>query len=468
MAIPKALVSRQMIKQMDGIKSIRTTLQPANSSGVQSFSANSNNKIIFQIPQYPNAFINTKRSYIRFKVKSGSADDNLHDGCPIFRRMVLKNTRTTLEDIDNYDVLCKIMEDFKTTEETKTLSYTHKVQKGLENATFEKQKAKEQALLNSDGQNVVHELHSGILGHYQEYLVPVHSLSAQSGYAMQLELYLNDNNKVFYKTTSTSNGAAPPVYTQNASGSYTVSDVAFELELVELPTNVLADINRELASGGEIPLPFKTWRNQTVALSGSGTKHQMLLQESAINVENILTVIKNQSHSAIVSAGTTLSTNEIRSSVNDPNSFYGGRYERSGATSTATTNYLKKYSIRYGSTYYPSSPVDLDCDSVLALENLLSTMDMNDENRPIITEIDPDTGVARYESTDFIIGHSFKTTKDPLMNGLNSGSTGAPLEITFEFNGNPNATSAKEVQAFIQQTNTLFVKANGLSSVTQG
>lgn len=460
MAIPKALISRQMIKQMDGIKSIRTTLQPSNSSGVQSFSANSNNKVIIQIPQYPNSFINTKRSYIRFKVKSGSADDNLHDGCPIFRRMVLKNTRTTLEDIDNYDVLCKIMENFKTTEETKALSYSHKVQKGLDNSTFEKQKNLEQPLLDSTGLNVVHELHSGILGNHQEYLVPVHSLNAQSGFAMQLELYLNDNNKVFYNTKAATNN-------QIGVSSYTITDVAFELELVELPPNVLSDINAELANGGEIPLPFKTWRNQTVALSGSGTKHQILLQESAINVENVLTVIKNQSHSLMTSttAADALSVEEMRSSVNDPNAFYGGRYLRDASGVTVTNNYLKKYSIRYGSTYFPSAPVDLDTDSVLALENLLSTMDVNDEKRPIITEIDPDTGVAKYESTDFIIGHSFKTTKDPLMNGLNSGSTGAPLEITFEFN---NGHNGKEVQAFIQQTNTLFIKSNGISSVTQG
>jgi len=110
MAIPKGLVSREMLTQMSGIKSSRTSLTPTNSSGT--FVPSGNNRVIFQIPSYENSFINTKRSYIHFKLQAtgaNAADAILTPGAPVFRRLLLKNSRgQVLSDIDN-DVLCRLM-----------------------------------------------------------------------------------------------------------------------------------------------------------------------------------------------------------------------------------------------------------------------------------------------------------------------------------------------------------------------
>ena len=79
--------------------------------------------------------------------------------------------------------------------------------------------------------------------------------------------------------------------------------------------------------------------------------------------------------------------------------------------------------------------------------------------------------VNRFEAKDFIIAHSFKTTGDPMENGLNSASTGSPLEINLEWNDTPNIAAtggAKEIQTFIQQSNTLYIKAGGQSSIIKG
>ena len=65
-AIPRGLVSREQMKMIPGIKCVRTNILPANSSGNYSWSASSNNRITFQIPQFPNSYVNTKRSFIRF------------------------------------------------------------------------------------------------------------------------------------------------------------------------------------------------------------------------------------------------------------------------------------------------------------------------------------------------------------------------------------------------------------------
>ena len=65
-AIPRGLVSRDMIKALPGIKSLRTSILPANSSGNHSYTSTASNKITIQVPSFPNSFINTKRSFLRF------------------------------------------------------------------------------------------------------------------------------------------------------------------------------------------------------------------------------------------------------------------------------------------------------------------------------------------------------------------------------------------------------------------
>ena len=73
-AIPKGLVSRESLKVMSGIKSVRTNVLPSNSSGNFSFSATGNNKIVLQIPSFPNSFVNTSRSFLRFTLTTSHAD----------------------------------------------------------------------------------------------------------------------------------------------------------------------------------------------------------------------------------------------------------------------------------------------------------------------------------------------------------------------------------------------------------
>ena len=113
-AIPRGLVSREMMKMIPGIKCVRTNVLPANSSGNYSWSASSNNRITFQVPQFPNSYVNTKRSFIRFLLKT-SSNGVLVPQANVFRRMLLKSSRgQVLEDIDNYDTLCRIFQNMKT------------------------------------------------------------------------------------------------------------------------------------------------------------------------------------------------------------------------------------------------------------------------------------------------------------------------------------------------------------------
>ena len=161
-----------MMKMIPGIKCVRTNILPANSSGNYSWSASSNNRITFQIPQFPNSYINTKRSFIRFLLKT-SSNGVLVPQANVFRRMLLKSSRgQVLEDIDNYDTLCRIFQNMKSEATLKGEAFSSKdiravdVAKNFGNMT------------NATGQNVRHHLMSGILGDHQEFLVPISALAA--------------------------------------------------------------------------------------------------------------------------------------------------------------------------------------------------------------------------------------------------------------------------------------------------
>jgi hypothetical protein len=275
-------------------------------------------------------------------------------------------------------------------------------------------------------------------------------------YAFVIELFLNDSSKVVASKSA-------------LECTYQLTDVTYECELVEVSDAIMSDLNSELLSGNEIPLPYKSFRAHSTGLSGSGTKHLINIAESAINLEAIYSVVQKQSAVAIKSVDTALKSRDLVN--NDPHAFFGGRYTISSAnTVVGTTNFVKKFNWRYGSTYYPSAPIDLDKDSTLALETALHVFDVKDT--PFISNCDEQTVggfVSRFETSSFMLCHNFKTTSDKMDNGLNSSSSGAPLQLSVEFASDPNAGGIdKEIVTFIQQSNTLYIKQGGASSIISG
>ena len=71
---------------------------------------------------------------------------------------------------------------------------------------------------------------------------------AAFGYAFQLELFFNEDVKVMGSTDT------------NAA-TYSLEEVSFDVELVEVSDAVMADINSRLANGAKIRLPYKSWRS---------------------------------------------------------------------------------------------------------------------------------------------------------------------------------------------------------------
>jgi len=360
--------------------------------------------------------------------------------------MLLKSSRgQVLEDIDNYDLLCRIQQNLKSEATLKGEAFSSKdiravdVAKNFGNMT------------NATGQNMRHHLQSGILGDHQEFLIPVSSMVASSGFAFQLELFLNDDAKVVGSTNT-------------SPASYSLEEVSYDMELVEVSDAIMADINSELSSGSQIPLPYKSWRSHNTALSGAGTQHKVDIAESAINAEKIYSVVVPQSWTQKQSVDAT----KYLGTDYDPYTFYGGRKKLSASGAfTSPTDYVTKYNWRYGSTYYPSAPIELNQDSTVALETTLSTFDLKNNELPFMTaqETDGSGATNRFESRDFILAHNFNKTPEKMRAGLNLANSGAPVSLSLHFNSNPNASVAKAIQTFIESSNTLYIKPDGASSL---
>jgi len=281
-------------------------------------------------------------------------------------------------------------------------------------------------------------------------------MAASSGAAFTLELWLSDVETVFPFST---NGTV--------TTSYKLEEVSYDMELVEVTPEIMTDINTEMSQGAQIPLPYKSWRQYSQVM-GSGSEFKANISESAINVNAIYSVIMNQN------AGSSIKTNiddVAKQKINDPFNFTRGRYklESGGADAltiaAVTPPFVKRYSYRYGSVYYPLAPVDLDVDSTVALENIVAGFELEDK-MPIITEqVKLSTGgyVPRYESTDFMICQNFKVTNDPILSGLNAGSTGSPIELNVSFGGSPVANL--EFISFVESTNVLYISKGGASSM---
>ena len=367
-ALPKGLVSKEQLKMMGGIKTSRTNLLPSNTSGA--FNPKGANRIIFQIPSFPNSFINTKRSYIRFKITSEGNDAALAGGtmCP-FKRMMLKSGRgQVLEDIDQYDTLCRIMGNLKTKSTIQSKKTTHKdsrVELGEESY--------------KTGKNVIHELNSGVLGNHQEFLIPVSAMAASSGAAFTLELWLADVESVF-----------PFSKDANVATTYKLEEVSYDVELVEVTPEIMTDINTELSQGAQIPLPYKSWRQYSQVM-GSGTEFKSNISESAINVNAIYSVIRKQNAGTAITPSVSDIEKQI---VNDPYAFVGGRTTLESITANTLTvsstipSFVKRYSYRYGSVYYPLAPVDLIGDSTIALENVVAGFELDDKCLSFLSKFD--------------------------------------------------------------------------------
>lgn len=442
-AIPQQLI---YLPKVSGVKSIKNEvieIYPVNASVTSEFSFSGNNIISFNFPAYKDGFFNPTRSMFRFTARTATgATWQFANGVPIINRMVLRSGNgQILEDIQDYSVLQRLLSNFEDKCEIEAKAYLTGDYRGTSGG---KSLANNQTSLSTNekngGQTFLHPLLSGLLGKYQEHYVPVGLFHASGGYAFNLELYLED----------------PKICMINAhtSGvpSYTLSNVVFQSEIVTLPSEVSDRISKSINNNETIPVPFTTYRLHKAHVAQTSTSVDVNISESAHDLEAVYTVLRPQVFSVIHDATSYLDLDNL--------SFHG----------SVGTNKLKSYQFRYGTEMYPNAAAKMGkSDTKVGLLNALSTLDLLHGRNPLCASMTDDGTVPRSfwdEMNNFTIVQSFKTSRDGFHNGLNSSSTGAPLQLQIEFDS--GVTEALQIESFIKANYTLMVMAGGQTSIVQG
>ena len=444
-ALPRNLVAPPQVSGDDRVKSSSVKILPANANST--YSPTSGNRIVFNVPAYAKAFINPQRSYLSFNIKKTGtqADSRLIDGIPWIDRMTLKAGTVMVEDIQNYALL----ERMESLYETEDHSLSRAWIEGDYSSVLRKYTAGSGALAETilnkaiaeqtAGRNYTKPLLSGVIGKGQQFYVPVHLLSSTGSQALQCEIFLAAADQVVTRNTGVTD-----------SPSYELSEVCLHLEVVELPERALKAFNSAVLSGGMVKLPYKTTRCFQQHVPSGQTHIDFNIVENSKDAEKVMVAMRDQTKAS----GYT--TADVNGATDDAFALRGG--ENSGSV-------ISKYNFRYGTQMFPPAPVEVrdNAGTTPAILHGLASCDMLHRS-PRLCAIDID-GAPVYENNGFFIAQGFKTSDDPLLNGLDTASGGAPVELKLDFSAN-NANLS--MYAFVKSNYSLNIGSTGAVTMTEG
>ena len=444
-ALPRNLVAPPVVSGDDRVKSSSVKILPANANST--YSPTSGNRIVFNIPAYAKAFINPQRTYLSFNIKKTGteADSRLVDGIPWIDRMTLKAGTVMVEDIQNMALLERMEALYEPSDHAEGRAwlngdYSDVLRKYSDGSGLKAETILDKAIAEQTaGRNYVKPLLSGVIGKGQEFYVPVGMLNASGSQALQMELFLAANDQVVTRNTGVS-----------ASPGYELSEVALHIEVVELPERALKAFNSAILSGGTVKLPYKTTRCFQQHVPSGQTHIDFNIVENSKDAEKVLVAMRPQSK---VSGYTTA---DVNGSTDDAFALRGG--ENSGSV-------ISKYQFRYGTEQFPPAPVEVrdNAGTTPAILHGLASCDMLNRSTRL-TSIDID-GNPVYENNGFFIAQGFKTSNDPIENGLNTAAGGAPIELKLDFSAQNTNLS---MFAFVRSNYHLNIGSTGAVRMTEG
>ena len=424
-----------MVKGVKGVETVRNTLLPVTQAP---FAPDGNNRVIFEIPSLHNAFL-TQRSYFTFTLKTNASSTKFYRGpCVPFSRMVVKAPNgQILEDLNDFHLLSKVKDVFKSKCDLEAEHATTKAPYTLQESMWDAEQTQ-----FASGVPVVMFPQSGLLGQEQQYFIPVNQIASSAGYALHIELHLLPNEDFVFST-----GATAP--------SYSITGMTYETELAQLSNELMRDV----IGSKQIAIPYKYVRSHHNQLHGQQS-YNVRITDAAQNLENTYSII----HKPLALQTSVSSSNEHHSNY-EPTTFYGGRGTWEGDEIGGADDDLTKYVFKYGTKFFPNAPVELDGrDKQLALQSAISQLGLRNPvcSQPLYGTNNMDTN---WNVRDFVLVNSFKTTGDRVENGINTAATSAPVEIDLTF---AQATQNKQLITFVEQANTLYIKNDGISSMVKG
>lgn len=413
-ALPRNLVPMPKQRQVAGIKSQTIELSPTNGSFQTSYSPLE--RVIFQIPAYPNGFLDTSKSFLKFKPTITGTDCAFEDGLPVIERLIVKSgSGAVLEDIQDVDLLENILEGLM----EKSSGSARKALRGDGLADFATKKVRQHENF------LVKRLPGGVLGPEQQFYLPLHLMGGP--YALEVEIVLNDALRCMRSDTT------------NAL-NYSLSGMTLQLEVVNMPEDVCKKIDTAVCGGEELSVPFSSYKSYRHTIPNTVDQISLQVHETSPNVEEVILALRDNNYS------NAPETNKFK--------LNGGSESGAGAL------VVNEYQFRYADRYMPLQPVkDLANGSAPALMNVLR--DISVEN-PTICEDSATPGVPKYFNGKFFILQNMETDKD-LVSGLSTQAHAGPIESFLKFSAAPAV--AQTATHFVKSSHNISVSRNGVTGL---
>jgi len=463
MALPNEIRSMPLIMGNDAVDSTNIKLLPANATSNTSYKKNGNSRILFNIPAYANSFINPKRTYLSFKgkcVDPAAADPannalgsgevgRFVDGLPVFERMVIRSGGgVLLEDIQDYHIIERILNNTKTKQEMDARADIIGDRRG-DLALYGSGHVANISTEDESGRIFTKDLLSGVLGSHQDQYIPIGLFETSGGFSFQIELYLADNSVA---TRNDKSGSGP------GDVGYELTDVKLNMEVVQFEDEVMRMFNQQVLQGNAINMPFKTFRLHQSQIPANQDSVDINIVENAHNVDKVYTVLLPQNYTQqlqLTGSGSLVLTDTT--ALDDNLSFEGG---------VRATNKVSMYQYRYGTKFYPAEKVENN-GTLDTLATFFASMSCSDYLYAPYWIAGRDADGNRNWENNFFIVQSFKTFAGKnVLNGLNTSSTGAPIQLYLKLHS--PASGSLSIMSFVETTNRIHIKAGGHVTMIDG
>lgn len=305
MALPTSLAYMQKPSAIAS-RSIRSSIAPVNGS---SFVGSQANTIRLEIPTgIQGQFLNPAQSWLKFSVKATGTNTAVYTDKSIygiFERLVISHNGVVLEQIDSYGTLANAILDFQVSESQ--LRNDMNVMLGTSST------ADDGILLVKDNDIWFNMPLFSSFFTMQEKYIPIGDIQNE----LRIELTLNPNGL--------------KAITQTTEYDYTVGNVEFLLDIVELDPAVASAIRKEtLSRDGAFKVPLVQWRNYNTVMPGTGTS--VIVPAKMNSLKNLLVLQRDNTR--------------IQSKLLSKNTRIGGASDK-----------FQEYWFQVGSQMVPSKPV---------------------------------------------------------------------------------------------------------------
>lgn len=454
-AVPKQLLSVPKVKGLKAIKNKQYSLSPVNAAASSQFRYDGVNMIEFQIPSFKNSWFSPTRSFLRMNVKSDTGCW-MADGAPVISRLRLSIGNVVCEDLMNYSQIERCLLNL----ESVASKYAKAIQSGDFRATpmISGSVSSTSGILDditklkeiwNNNPTIEKNLVSGVLGKdFNEHYVPLGHFHSGSTAAMSLTLWLEDPAIACVADTVVSPG-------------YTLENVSFECEVVELPQAINEKLDAQLSSGNAYKLPYQTFRSHMNHIPASSQNVELTINESAHNLREMYSVLVKQSRPAI--------TDWANFGVGDNLFQYGGKGDRTKLDTDATYTIdgaVKSYQIALDTDMYPLKRSEMgQKDSQLAYLNAIHSLDKYNDDC-FAGSLQPNTETWWDEGGCWFIGQSFATSRDNYLNGANTSASNSPVKLSITLR--KPAASAYSVLSFCKSDYQINVKKGGHVDIING